>query len=114
MTAHLRSAAAREWAGAVLQRERAELPRGIVGVTRIDEPVRRYRRTDELVADEPRLHIEHAVDADPAERIARRPNEFVEHLRPRLGAGADQDIDDIAAGRAAVIGLTVVAGAAQI
>jgi hypothetical protein len=39
---------------------------------------------------------------------------FVEQLRPRFGARVDQEIDDPPARRAAVIGLAIVARAAQV
>jgi hypothetical protein len=48
----------------------------------------------EHVAGKSGLYVERAGDLDAAERIARQPDIFVEQLGPRLGAGADREIDD--------------------
>src|ERR1700730_13627968 len=87
------SPAAGELAVRVLQREGAKLSGRIVAVGGGDQPLRREFLERKPLVHEEALDIEHAVDVDPAVRIARRPGIFVDHLAARLDAGADRDVD---------------------
>ena len=69
----------------------------------------------ELVLPVPGLHVEQdAGDIDAAVGVARRPGIFVQQLLAGLGAGADQALDQLGPVGSAVIGLAIVANAAQI
>src|SRR5262249_25132739 len=111
---HARSAAAGELARLVLELPRRQLGQRVIDVAGIEQPLRRQLDVAHLVLHEPGLHVEHAGDVDRAVRAARRPGIVVQQLRAGLGAGADRQIDEGLPGRAAVIGLAVVADGAQI
>ena len=85
-----------------------------LGVVRIDETRGRQFRPREAVARVPVLHVEHACGVDLSVRAARRPGIVVQELRAPLRAVADQEVDDLVLDRRAVIGVAIVAHAAQI
>src|SRR4029077_2231158 len=108
------SATAGELAILVLEHERPELATRVLGIADVDHPFGREFAIAHFVFHEPSLHVEHAGDIDLAVRAARRPGIFVQQFRAGLGAVADREIDQRLPGRAAVIGLTVIADGAQI
>src|SRR5262245_64960234 len=108
------SATAGELAVLVLEHEWPELAARFLDIAGVDHPFGREFAVAHLVLHEPGLHVEHAGDIDLAVRAARRPGIFVQQFRTGLGAGADREVDQRLPGRAAVIGLAIVADGAQI
>src|SRR5262245_22557034 len=108
------SATAGELAVLVLEHERPELAARVRDIAGVDHPFGREFAIAHLVLEKPGLHVEHAGDIDLAIRAACRPGIFVQQFRAGFGAGADREIDQRLPGRAAVIGLTIIADGAQI
>src|SRR5262245_42024144 len=108
------SAATVQAAVPVLDDERPELLDRVVDVGVVDKPLGRELPAGQSGLGEPGLHVEQAFLAHAAVGVARRPRIFLQHVGPALGAGADQEIDQLLADGAAVIGLTIVAHAAHV